>query len=96
MGKYFLDNLSTCGYLHGMKNMQVGELKSKFSKVLEDIKKGEEITISFGKKKEKIAVIIPYSKYKKNIHRKLGILENKASYEIKDKFSITDEELLKS
>ena len=79
-----------------MKNLQVGELKSKFSKVLEDIKKGEEITISFGKKKEKIAVIIPYSKYKKNAHRKMGILENKASFEIKGNFSITDEELFNS
>lgn len=96
MKKFILDNLSTCGYFHGMKNMQVGEFKSKFSKVLEDVKKGEEITISFGKKKEKIAVIIPYSKYKKNIRRKLGILENKASYKIKEKFSITDEELIQS
>jgi len=79
-----------------MKNLQVGEFKSKFSKVLEDIKKGREITISFGKKKEKIAVIIPYSKYKKSINRKLGILENKASFKIKENFSISDEELFNS
>jgi prevent-host-death family protein len=79
-----------------MKNLQVGEFKSKFSKVLEDIKKGQEITISFGKKKEKIAVIIPYAKYKKNIHRKLGILEKTASVHINENFSITDEELLNS
>jgi prevent-host-death family protein len=77
-----------------MKILQVGEFKSKFSKVLDDIKKGEEITISFGKKKEKIAVIIPYSKYKKKIHRKLGLLENKASCHINDNFSISDDELL--
>ena len=77
-----------------MKILQVGELKSKFSKVLEDVKKGEEITISFGKKKEKLAVIIPYSKYKKKVHRKLGLLESKASCRINDNFSITDEELL--
>jgi len=77
-----------------MKNLQVGELKSKFSKILNDIKNGEEFIISFGKKKEKIAVIIPYSKYKKNINRKLGILEKKASYKIEDDFEITDEELL--
>lgn len=76
--------------------MQVGELKSKFSKVLEEIKKGHEITVSFGKKKEKIAVIVPYSIYKKNIKRKLGILEHKASFKIKDTLSISDEELLNS
>jgi antitoxin (DNA-binding transcriptional repressor) of toxin-antitoxin stability system len=76
-----------------MKTLQVGELKSKFSKVLEYIKNGEEVTISFGKKKEKLAVIVPYSKYKKGIHRKLGILKNKASFEIHSDFKISDEEL---
>jgi prevent-host-death family protein len=77
-----------------MKILQVGELKSKFSKVLEDVKKGEEITISFGKKKEKLAVIIPYSKYRKKARRKLGLLENKASFSINGEFALTDEELL--
>lgn len=77
-----------------MKTLQVGELKTKFSKVLDYIKNGEEVTISFGKKKEKLAVIVPYSKYKKGIHRKLGILKNKASFEIHNDFKISDEELL--
>lgn len=77
-----------------MKVFQVGELKSKFSNVLDCIRKGEEITISYGKKKEKIAVIIPYSKYKKAKSRKLGILKNKASFKIHDDFMISDEELL--
>ncbi len=77
-----------------MKTFQVGELKSKFSQVLEYLKNGEEVTISFGKKKEKVAVIVPYAKYKKSIKRKLGILKNKASFEIHADFTITDEELL--
>ena len=77
-----------------MKTLQVGELKSKFSEVLEYIKNGEEVTISFGKKKEKLAVIVPYAKYKKGTHRKLGILKNKASFEIHEEFKISDEELL--
>ena len=38
-----------------MKTLQVGEFKSHFSEVIENIKKGEEVAISFGKKKEKIA-----------------------------------------
>jgi len=78
-----------------MKVFQVGELKSKFSNVLNYIRKGEEITISYGKKKEKIAVIVPYSKYRKNRHRKLGILKNNASFKIHKDFKITDDELLK-
>lgn len=77
-----------------MKTLPVGEFKSKFSEVLENVKKGDEIAISFGKKKEKIAVIIPYKKYKNNIQRTLGILENKASYKLSSSFSISDEEFL--
>ncbi len=79
-----------------MKTLQVADLKANFSEILEDVKKGEEITISFGRKKEKIAVIVPYSKYKKSMNRKLGILEGKASYEIPENFKFTDEEFLRS
>jgi len=63
---------------------------------MEEVKNGEEITISFGRKKEKIAVIIPYSKYKKNIKRKLGLLENKASYKINKNFKFSDNNFLNS
>ena len=79
-----------------MKTFQVGEFKSKFSKILEDIKSGEEIAISFGKKKEKIAVIIPFSKYREKNKRRLGLLEKKASFKIIGDFSISEEKLLNS
>ncbi|MBP7737508.1 MAG: type II toxin-antitoxin system Phd/YefM family antitoxin [Spirochaetes bacterium] len=79
-----------------MKHLQVGEFKSRFSSVLDDVRKGEEITISYGKKKEKVAVIVPYSKYKKNIRRKLGILEKRASCVIGDDFSLSDEDMIES
>jgi len=79
-----------------MKTMQVGELKANFSKILEEVKSGEEITVSYGKKHEKVAVIIPYAKYKIKTKRKLGILEGKATYQISDNFKMTDEELLNS
>jgi len=81
-------------YILSMKTLQVGELKTKFSKVIEEVKSGEEITISYGKKHEKIAVIIPYSKYKSKSSRKLDILANKATFHISDDFSISDKELL--
>ncbi len=79
-----------------MKILQVAELKTNFSELMEEVKNGEEITISFGRKKEKIAVIIPYSKYKKNIKRKLGLLENKASYKINKNFKFSDNNFLNS
>ncbi len=78
-----------------MKTLQIGELKAKFSQIIEEVKNGEEVTISYGKKQEKVAVIIPYSKYQRKTNRiKLGLLEGKASYKIHDDFKITEEEFL--
>ena len=77
-----------------MKTMPVGELKSHFSEVIEAIKNGEQIVISYGKKKTKIAVIIPFSQYAKKNGVKLGLLKNKANCEFADDFEMTIEELV--
>lgn len=94
IGVLLLDNLTTFCFIVIMKMMQVGELKSRFSRVLDDVKRGEEIAISFGKRREKLAVIVPYFKYKKSVRRKLGILKGRASFEVHEGFKIPDEELL--
>lgn len=73
--------------------MTVANLKSQFSSVINDLRHGKEITIEYGKCHQKLGVIIPYEKYKPT-KRKIGILDNKASFEIKENFKITDEELL--
>ncbi len=75
-----------------MKIMKVAKLKANFSQVLKDLEKGEEIVIEFGKGHKKLGVIVPFEKYEKK-KRKIGILENKGSYEIVGDFKITDEEL---
>ena len=76
-----------------MKTLSVANFKAEFSNVLEHVRKGNEVIIEYGKKHEKLAVIIPYKNYKKN-KRKVGILKGKASFEISSNFKITDEELL--
>ena len=78
-----------------MKKLPVGELKTHFSEVLDQIKSGEEIVITFGKKKESIAVIIPYKEYKKKNKIQLGLLSKKL-IKIHEDFSMTEEELLNS
>ena len=75
-----------------MKIMKVAKLKANFSQVLKDLERGEEIVIEFGKGNKKLGVIVPFEKYEKK-KRKVGILENKGSYEIVGDFKITDEEL---
>jgi len=79
-----------------MKTLPVGELKTHFSEVLERVQHGEEIAVSYGRKKEKVAVIIPYSHYKPSGKRKLGVMEGRASYKIKGDFKISTDELLGS
>lgn len=74
-----------------MNTMQVGEFKTHFSQVLENVQRGEEVVISYGKKQEKIAVLIPYSNYKKK-KRTLGLLKGKIR--IPKNFAMTDEEFL--
>jgi prevent-host-death family protein len=77
-----------------METFKVGELKSKFSRVLERVRAGEEIIISFGKTGKKIAVLVPYNKYISASPRRLGLLKKKATYRIKDDFQMSDEEFL--
>jgi prevent-host-death family protein len=77
-----------------MKTMPVGELKARFSQVLEEVKGGEEIVVSYGKKHENVAVLIPYATYRKRNQIRLGLLENQGSAEFTDDFKMTSEEFI--
>ncbi len=76
-----------------MKTMSVGEFKTHFSEVVEQVKAGEKIAVTFGKKKEVIGYFLP--ELPKQEKRKIGILQGKASAEFSPDFKITDEEFLK-
>jgi antitoxin (DNA-binding transcriptional repressor) of toxin-antitoxin stability system len=78
-----------------MKTMTVGELKARFSEVLgQMVKTGEPVAISYGKKKEKIAAIIPYRLLRPQSGRELGLMRGRASCVVHDDFAMSDEELL--
>ncbi len=77
-----------------MKNLPVAEVRSKFSSLLKDVAAGEEIAITFGRRKELIAVIMPINEYKKIKARRLGTLDGKATVSFRDDWEITEEELV--
>ncbi len=79
-----------------MKSLTVGEFKAQFSDVLKEVQAGQPIAITYGKKRTKLAVLVPYDQYMEVSERKLGVLQEKASYHIHDDFKMTDEALLKS
>ena len=76
-----------------MKTMAVGELKTSFSQVLEDVKQGNKIGILYGRGKKPVAMIVPYKKEKKT-RRKIGILDGKVVIQFKEDFKMTTEELI--
>ena len=75
-----------------MKLVTVGEFKAHFSDMLELVENNEEIGITFGKKKEPIAKLIPFKK-KTHPPIKLGLFKDMASIKFsKDfKFKSVDE-----
>jgi len=77
-----------------MKSLPVAEIRAKFSSLLKEVESGKEIGITFGRKKEPIAVIVSISEYKKIKARKLGTLEGKAKVTFSDNWDITEEELV--
>lgn len=79
-----------------MESISVGELKARFSQILERVKAGEEIVISYGRKRRKVAVILPYDRYVSKRERVLGLLKGRASCVIHEGFKMTDEEMFSS
>ena len=76
-----------------MKTMQIGELKTHFSEVMEQVKNGEKIVVCYGKNKKNIAVIVPYTEYSRSNTIQLGLLKDRASYQFNKDFEMTSEEL---
>lgn len=79
-----------------MKELPLSIAKTHFSSLLKEVAAGAEIAISYGKKKQTIAVIVPFEKYKKTKTRELGTLSERGEVEFSEDFSMTDEELLHS
>jgi prevent-host-death family protein len=77
-----------------MKSFTVGEFKALFSAVLQEVRAGHPIAITYGKKRKKLAVLVPYEQYVQSTERTLGVLRDRASYHIHDDFKMTDDEFL--
>ena len=79
-----------------MKTLPLAEVKTNFSSLLKEVQAGNEIAVSYGKKRETIAVIVPYKEYKRSKKRKLGSLKGKMKVIFEKDFSITDADLIQS
>jgi len=79
-----------------MKTYGIGELKANLPAVLEQVRRGEEVAVSFGRRKENVALIVPFERPRSGKVRKLGLLKGKARCKISPDFAISDEALLGS
>ena len=77
-----------------MSVMTIGEVKARFSEVLESVRRGKTVIISYGRKREKVAALVPYRRAAAAKRRPLGLLRGKARCRIARDFSVTDEQLL--
>jgi antitoxin (DNA-binding transcriptional repressor) of toxin-antitoxin stability system len=77
-----------------MQTMTVGHFKAHFSHVIDLVQQGEDVVISYGKKKQKIAVLVPFDRYEGKPQRTIGLLAGKASFSISGDFKLGDDELL--
>ena len=78
-----------------MKTLAIGELKARFSEVLDEVAHGHPVAVGRGRQKTKVAVIVPYAQYRAAAKpRTLGVLEGHARYHVNKDFKISDEEFL--
>jgi antitoxin (DNA-binding transcriptional repressor) of toxin-antitoxin stability system len=72
----------------------VAEAKTNFSALLKDVQKGEEIAISYGRKKEMVAMLVPFAAWQKKKTRGIGSLAGKMKVKFAKDWYMTDEELI--
>jgi prevent-host-death family protein len=76
----------------------VADFKSQFSDVLGKVRNGEEVVLEYGRRREKVAVLVPYEKYRRLTSRKkkrqAGTLAGKGEIIFSKDFKMTDEEFL--
>jgi antitoxin (DNA-binding transcriptional repressor) of toxin-antitoxin stability system len=79
-----------------MKSMTVGEFKTHFSEALDAVRDGDSVVVSYGRNRRKVAAMVPYSVFRPQKRRPLGLLKSKVRIKFGRDFALTDELLLKS
>jgi len=79
-----------------MRTLTIGEFKTHFSEVLAAVQSGESVVVCYGRKKERVAALVPYAEFssKSGAVRPLGLLKNRASFTIAGDFALSDDEFL--
>jgi len=78
-----------------MKTMTTADFKANFSSVVDELKKGNEIAITYGRNKKVLATVVPQSKMiKPDYSVKLGDLKEEGWTYSMNNFEMTESEFL--
>jgi antitoxin (DNA-binding transcriptional repressor) of toxin-antitoxin stability system len=77
-----------------MKTLAVGEFKARFAEALTSVRAGNPVAVSYGKKGEVVAVLVPPGAFPRKAQVTLGSLQGKATFRTGTDFKITDQELV--
>jgi prevent-host-death family protein len=79
-----------------MQTVQVGEFKARFSEIIEAVRAGETVVVSYGRSRKNVAALIPFDQLPAAQPRCLGILSGHARVTFAPDFEISDDELLRA
>ena len=78
-----------------MRMLTVGEFKAQFSDLLTAVQAGESVVLCYGRKRERVAVLVPYAEFSAQAgKRPLGLLKGSACFSFGDDFKLSDEAFL--
>ena len=78
-----------------MRSLTIGEFKAQFSEVLTAVQAGESVVVCYGRRKERMAALVPYAQFAAQAgKRPLGLLKGRAGLSVTDDFALSDEEFL--
>ena len=78
-----------------MRTLTIGEFKAQFSAVLAAVQAGESVIVCYGRKKQRVAALVPYAQFAAGAgKRPLGLLKGKGGFALSEDFALSDDEFL--
>ncbi len=75
-----------------MRTYTIDDFKANLSEILDWVREGKFIALTYGQKKETFAYLVPCNTHALK-KRELGLLANKAKISFRDDFKMTESEL---
>lgn len=79
-----------------MQTVQVAEFKARFSEMIEAVRAGETVVVSYGRGRENVAALIPYAQLPALEPRRLGLLAGQARVQFAEDFSLSEDAFLQA